>query len=397
MNGAYTYHVKNMVCERCIVIVKNILSSLQIEAKLALGKISVAQKLMPSYERGLVERLRSVGLDLIESRVSLLIEGVKQAVRDYIALGIDARQYKLSGFISSRLSYDFGYLSDLFSKEEEITIERYYILQRMEKVKELIAHDQLTLSEISYETGFSSVHHLSAQFKKFTGLTPSQYKAAGNEINQTQTIAILMADLSGYSALTETHGAISAADLIDKYVEIVQDCLIGDSRLVERVGDEVMIVSNSPDHLLATADLIIKKTSKVNNFLRVHGGLHYGEVVQRNNSYFGSAINLTSRIAKKASPGTFWCSGEFVDALQDKVQLSLTPLGKHSFKNFTEEKNIIELSSELHSSIYVDPVCHMLILNKETAVKHPSDEHYFCSAECLQIHKSAINNSITFN
>src|SRR6187431_177061 len=99
-----------------------------------------------------------------------------------------------------------------------------------------------------------------------------------------ENIAILMADLSGYTALTETHGAASAADLIDRYVEIVEDCLIGDSKLQERVGDEVMIVSSSADFLLSTAALIIKKTSKEENFLQVHGGLHYGSVLKKNNS-----------------------------------------------------------------------------------------------------------------
>src|SRR6478672_10774878 len=115
-----------------------------------------------------------------------------------------------------------------------------------------------------------------------------------------ENIAILMADLSGYTALTETHGAISAADLIDKYIQIVEDCLVGDSHLKERTGDQVMIVSASPDCLLSTAVTIMKNTSQEENFLQVHGGLHYGNVLKRNNSYFGSAINLTARIAAKA-------------------------------------------------------------------------------------------------
>src|SRR6476661_738766 len=109
-----------------------------------------------------------------------------------------------------------------------------------------------------------------------------------------ENIAILMADLSGYTALTETHGAESAADLIDKYLEIVQASLIGDCQLKERTGDEVMIVSASADFLLLTAIMMLRNTSGEENFLQVHGGLHYGTVLKRNNSYFGSAINLTS-------------------------------------------------------------------------------------------------------
>src|SRR5690348_14153285 len=99
-------------------------------------------------------------------------------------------------------------------------------------------------------------------------------------------IAILLADLSGYTALTEMHGASSAADLIDHYLEIVVDSLTGDSELKERTGDEVMIVSSSPDHLLATALQIIKRTANEHHFLQLHGGLHYGKVLKRKNSYF---------------------------------------------------------------------------------------------------------------
>lgn len=178
MNTGYTFHIKNMVCQRCILIVQNILSSQQLEGNVALGRITIAGKPGSSRERNLADALRNVGLEIIETRVSRLIKDIKQGVRDYLSLGLDAQKFKLSGFVSSSLPYDFSYLSDLFSKVEGLSIERYFILQRMEKVKELMAYDQLSLSEIAYETGFSSVHHLSAQFKKITGSTPSQYKAA---------------------------------------------------------------------------------------------------------------------------------------------------------------------------------------------------------------------------
>src|SRR5689334_2755708 len=103
-----------------------------------------------------------------------------------------------------------------------------------------------------------------------------------------ENIAILMADLSGYTALTETHGAVSAADLIDRYLEIVEKCLLDDCHLYERTGDEVMIVSHSPDSLLVSAFNIMKATALEHNFLQVHGGLHYGKLLKRRNSYFGS-------------------------------------------------------------------------------------------------------------
>ena len=201
--------------------------------------------------------------------------------------------------------------------------------------------------------------------------------------------AILMADLSGYTALTETHGAVSAADLIDKYVGIVKESLVGDSQLKERTGDEVMIVSNSPDSLLSTAAMIIKKTSKEDNFLQVHGGLHYGKVLHRGHSYFGSTINLTARITSKANPGTFWCSEEFIDALTDRSLFELRSQGLHSFKNVKGVMELTELVNEKSESFLIDPVCRMLILNKELAVKHPqSDDLYFCSNGCMHIYSS---------
>jgi adenylate cyclase len=202
-----------------------------------------------------------------------------------------------------------------------------------------------------------------------------------------KNIAILMADLSGYTALTETHGSVAAADLIDKYIGIVENCLVGDSRLHERTGDEIMIVSSSPDFLLATALMIGKNISNEENFLQVHGGLHYGKVLQRGNSYFGSAINLTSRIAAKANAGAFWCSEEYVNALSDKSVFTLKSKGNHLFKNVSKEKEVFELSIENRKAFYIDPVCRMLILDAQNAIQHPNEGgQYFCSSDCLEIY-----------
>lgn len=185
MKAKITFHIKNMVCRRCILIVENILASLQIEkAGVSLGKINITFDLEMNRRQELAERLYTVGLEIIESRMNQLVEDIKQSVRDYLAMGLDAQQYRLSDFVAAKLPYDFSYLSDLFSKIEGITVERFFIMQRLEKVKELLTYDQLSLSEISFETGFSSVHHLSAQFKKFTGITPSQYKQLGEKVRK---------------------------------------------------------------------------------------------------------------------------------------------------------------------------------------------------------------------
>jgi adenylate cyclase len=199
-------------------------------------------------------------------------------------------------------------------------------------------------------------------------------------------IYILMADLSGYSAMTEAHGALYAADLIDKYESIVRKSLVGDCILTERTGDQVMIVSRSSESILATATLIIKATSGEEKFLQVHGGLHCGNVVIRNNSYYGSAINITSRIAAKSDAGTFWCSNAFAQTLSSRSSTYLRNMGMHPLKNILEETEIFQLVIGETESFLIDPVCRMLILNRENAIVHPdNNDIYFCSSKCLEI------------
>jgi adenylate cyclase len=203
-----------------------------------------------------------------------------------------------------------------------------------------------------------------------------------------QNVAILMADLSGYTALTETHGAVSAADVIDKYIHIAKNCLVGDVKLHQRTGDEIVFISDSPDSLLATALKLEASTASEENFLQVHGGLHFGKVLKRADSYFGSAINLVSRIAAKAVAGTFWCSDEFVNAITNKPAYTFTSKGNHLFKNINGEKEVFELSTSKTRTNYIDPVCRMLILNPQNSIHHPHEEGlYFCSTQCLKIYQ----------
>lgn len=200
-----------------------------------------------------------------------------------------------------------------------------------------------------------------------------------------KNVAILMADLSGYTALTETHGAVSAADLIDKYIHIAQNCLVGDSQLHQRTGDEIMFISDSPDHLLATALKLEAAAAKEENFLQVHGGLHFGKVLKRADSYFGSAINLVSRIAAKATAGTFWCSDEFVQSITNPAACNFISKGNYQFKNINSGKEVFELNSHTKQPNYIDPVCRMLVLDTQKATPHPIDkELYFCSEQCLR-------------
>lgn len=176
-----------------------------------------------------------------------------------------------------------------------------------------------------------------------------------------QDIAILIADLTGYTALTEVHGASTAADIIDTYMEVVNASLVGDSRLHQRVGDEVLLLSDSADALLATAVQLLKTAQRQADFLQLHGALHYGKVLYRNNGLFGSTVNLTSRMAAKAAPGSIVCSMDFIEALNHKDVLQFQSKGLHNFKNVSEEKELMELVIDSIDTFYTDPVCRMLV------------------------------------
>ncbi len=169
--------IKNMVCQRCVLTVENIFNDLQIPFhNISLGEVDLEEKLGDNDLKKIDMELHKVGFELIERRVNKIIEDIKKTVMEYLNLGMENENLKLSSFIVKKIPYDYSYLSDLFSTIEGKTIEQFFILSRIEKVKELLVYDQLSLTEISYQTGFSSVHHLSAQFKKVTGLTPSHFK-----------------------------------------------------------------------------------------------------------------------------------------------------------------------------------------------------------------------------
>lgn len=172
--------IKNMVCQRCILTVETILKDLNVPfSKVVLGEVHLVDDLNASRLKEVDKAFVKLGFELIETRVNKIIEDIKKIVLEYIQEGIPDKKRRLSSFITSTLHYDYSYLSDLFSSIEGFTIEKYFIIQRIEKVKELIVYDQLSLTEIAYQTGYSSVHHLSSQFKKETGINASHFKKIG--------------------------------------------------------------------------------------------------------------------------------------------------------------------------------------------------------------------------
>lgn len=180
--AADTLIIKNMVCHRCVLSVEEILKSSGIAfQKVLVGEVHLSDPVDEKTRTILKDKLRRIGLELIDTRVGELIEKIKQLVIRKARNEVDdkERKVKLSTYLSSGLNQEYTSLSKLFSDTEGRTIENFFILQRIEKAKELLVYGQLNLSEIAFELDYSSVAHLSSQFKKITGLTPTHFKEVG--------------------------------------------------------------------------------------------------------------------------------------------------------------------------------------------------------------------------
>ncbi len=174
--------VKNMVCHRCVLSIEGLLRDENILfQKVIFGEVHLADELSPDKKERLTKSLEAVGFELIDNHSSAIIEKIKQLVikRARNELNENESKIKLSHFLSGSVNHEYTYLSSLFSSVEGRTIENYFIEQRIEKAKELLVYGQLTLSQIAFDLEYSSVAHLSAQFKKITGLTPSYFKEVG--------------------------------------------------------------------------------------------------------------------------------------------------------------------------------------------------------------------------
>lgn len=166
-----------MVCNRCIAVVKSefVNSGLQ-PITITLGEVELAKELSEGERDSISSRLTPHGFELIDDKKSKIIEKIKTTIINQIHYINDKPKTNFSDLIESKLNRDYTYLTNLFSEIEGITIEQFIILQKIEKVKELLVYNEKNISEIAVELGYSSVAHLSNQFKKITGLTPSYFK-----------------------------------------------------------------------------------------------------------------------------------------------------------------------------------------------------------------------------
>lgn len=177
-----TLFIKNMVCDRCVLVVAGELKKIGINAqKITLGEVTLEKELTADQKEQLDKALLDLGFEPIDSKKGRIIEKIKTVIINMVHHSDHDEKTNLSDLLSKALHHDYNYLSNLFSEVEGITIEKYFIAQKIEKVKELLVYDELSLSEIALRMHYSSVAYLSNQFKKVTGLTPSHFRQIREE------------------------------------------------------------------------------------------------------------------------------------------------------------------------------------------------------------------------
>jgi len=174
-----------MVSLRCIMMVKEELKKLGLHyATVELGVVDIMENITENQYTILKKNLQKSGLELLDDKKSILIEKIKAVIIEMVHYADELPNVNYSEYISSKLNYDYTYLSNIFSEVKGITIQQYIIIHKIEKVKELLLYNELNLTEISYKLHYSSVAHLSNQFKKITGLSPSFYKQLKQKRNK---------------------------------------------------------------------------------------------------------------------------------------------------------------------------------------------------------------------
>ncbi|MFC4382384.1 MULTISPECIES: helix-turn-helix domain-containing protein [Chryseobacterium] len=170
-------YVKYMVSLRCKMVVHQELERLGIKnAVVDLGTVELLDDISSEQRQILKENLLKTGLEVLDDKKSILIEKIKNVVIEMIHYSDEFPKENFSDYVSEKLGYDYTYLANTFSEVKGMTLQHFIIINKVEKVKELLLYDELNLTEISYKLNYSSVAHLSNQFKKITGLSPSFYK-----------------------------------------------------------------------------------------------------------------------------------------------------------------------------------------------------------------------------
>ncbi len=202
-------------------------------------------------------------------------------------------------------------------------------------------------------------------------------------------LVFLIADLSGYTALTEAHGNVSAAEIVTRYVEVVQGVLHPGARLVERVGDEVLIVAADAKALVRTAISLREAIDQEPLFPIIHAGIHAGSVLELDGHYYGRALNLASRVAAYARGDQILCTEQVTTKASDLDGVTYRALGLTPFKNIPDPVAIFEVVAgrQRVETDLIDPVCRMQIRQDTASARLPfgGKTYYFCSFDCAKM------------
>lgn len=170
-------YIKNMVSYRCKLVVMSALDSMGVYYNsVELGEVRIKEQLTDQQHHELATKLMKSGLELMDSKKAILVEKIKNMIIEMVHYSDEVLKVNFSSHLSEKLNYNYTYLANLFSHTTGITIEHYIIIQKVERVKELLLYDELNVAEISYKLNYCNAAHLSRQFKEITGLTPSHFK-----------------------------------------------------------------------------------------------------------------------------------------------------------------------------------------------------------------------------
>ncbi len=204
----------------------------------------------------------------------------------------------------------------------------------------------------------------------------------------TTQITVLFADLSGFTALTETHGDQDAAEVAARFYDLAQTALTDDARLVKTIGDAVMIAADQPASAVAAALQLVAAVQVEPGFPSVRAGLHLGPCVERSGDYFGATVNLAARVAAYARSGQILCTEAVADPIRNLSIVTLHPAGVQHFKNVTQLITLFELQDPHRPTPTedFDPVCRMRLDPEHTPARLPFGEriYHFCSFNCAQ-------------
>jgi AraC-like DNA-binding protein len=179
-------YIKYMVSIRCKMVVRDVLKKLGLHYSIVeLGEVNIMENITEQQREQIRKELHKSGLELMDDKKSILIERIKNLIVEMVHYTDELPKVNFSDYLSEKLNHDYTYMANLFSETEGVTIEHYILLHKIERVKELILYDELNLSEIAWKLHYSSVAHLSSQFKKITGLTPSYFKSLKHKRRNT--------------------------------------------------------------------------------------------------------------------------------------------------------------------------------------------------------------------